>query len=243
MRVLTLILSIVAVVSANAQSWGWKKVKGNGDIKKEVRITEAYDKISVAGALDVQLFAGEEGKVTIEAEENLIQYIVTENKGDKLVIKVEDGYSIYPSRGKKIHITVPYKDIEGVFLAGSGDVNIRENDVINAKKFVASVAGSGDVNLAVNSDAVNATIAGSGDVKLSGNTSTFSCKIAGSGDIYAYDLKSEDVDVNVAGSGDAKVHCDGFLKVKIVGSGDVTYKGTPQKEESKTIGSGNITRG
>ena len=83
--VLLMATLLLATVS-HAQWWG-KKVKGNGNMTTETRTTGDYDRISCAGSFDYILVAGEEGKIKIEGEENLLEYIVTEVKGDKLVIK------------------------------------------------------------------------------------------------------------------------------------------------------------
>lgn len=243
MRRLTLILAFLITVTTNAQSWGFKKVKGEGSLISETRITDAYDKISVAGAFNVELFTGEEGKVTINAEENLVKHILTENRGGKLIIKVQDGYSLYPSNKKKIYITVPFKDIESVSLSGSGTIYTKENEVIHSDTFFTAIAGSGDLKLDVNCEKLRGKIAGSGDLNLKGKASSFEYEVAGSGDLNSYDLKVQDVTLKVVGSGNANVYCDGNLTVKVIGSGDVSYKGNPQKEDTKIIGSGKITRG
>src|SRR6185295_20278824 len=46
---------------------------------------------------------------------------------------------------------------------------------------------------------------------------------AAGGDVDAGGLQSDDVEVSIAGSGDAKVNASKTLSVTIAGSGDVTY--------------------
>lgn len=242
MKNVTLVLAFLIAITTNAQSWGVKKVKGEGEVISETRITDVYDKISVAGAFEVELFEAEEGKVAITAEENLIKYIVTENRGDKLVIKVEDGYSLYPSRRQKIQIAVPFKDLDAVSISGSGTVYTKDDSIITSNDLFTAVLGSGNLKLDVKCDNVRGKIAGSGDLNLKGEAQDFDYEVAGSGDLNSYALKAQDVTVKVVGSGNADVYCDGSLTVKIVGSGNVNYKGNPQKEDTKTIGSGRITR-
>ncbi len=235
-----LILVISLTTSINAQ-WGGKKIKGNGNITTEERKTQDYDEISVAGFFDVELISGAEGNISVEAEENLIDYIVTEVKGDRLVIKTKNGYSLKTSMNKSILITVPFKDIDKVSLSGSGDVITK--DKISSSNFSTNLSGSGDVNLDIDANSVTANVSGSGDIRLYGNASSFHCNVTGSGDIHAYELKAEDVDASVTGSGDVRVYCDGILKANIVGSGDVKYQGNPTKEISKVVGSGDVSKG
>ena len=178
--------------------------------------------------------------VTVEAEENLQEYIITEVKGDKLKIYTEDGVSLKTSRNKDIIITVPFKDLEAVNLAGSGDVTSK--DVINAQDFKCSVSGSGDMILEVNAQDVTASVAGSGDLSIGGSTQKSHLKVAGSGDLHASDLKSNDAEASIAGSGDISLNCNGgTLKAAVAGSGDIVYTGKPDKVDSKVVGSGSVS--
>ncbi len=236
----TLLITAFMVTSANAQWWGNKKVKGNGNVTTQERKTSDYDEVKVAGSFDVTLVRGTEGTITIKAEENLMEHIITEVDGDELKIKVEKGINLRPSNGKKIEITVPFQDISEVALAGSGDVSTR--DKITADSFEAKVAGSGDLVLEVEANDIEAAVAGSGDLTLTGSTNSLEAKVAGSGDFHGFDLNSNDTEVNVAGSGDARVTCKSRLKARVAGSGTIKYKGNPTKEDTKVAGSGSISK-
>lgn len=88
--------------------------------------------------------------------------------------------------------------------------------------------GSGDVKLNnIKSENVDATVQGSGDIALSGESKIVSLKTQGSGDINAANLKGQDVSATTQGSGDITCYATGNLKGRINGSGDISYKGTP----------------
>ena len=107
--------------------------------------------------------------------------------------------------------------------------------------FKATLAGSGDVDLAVATDEFKASLSGSGDMVLSGSTRYFGVSVAGSGDISAFDLEADIVEANIAGSADLKVTANQEIKARVSGSGDITYKGNPSKIDSKASGSGDIS--
>jgi hypothetical protein len=92
--------TILITISCEAQ-WG-KTIKGNGNITSEVRNTADYDAISCSGFMDFVLVSGTEGKITIEGEENLLEYIITEVKEQKLIVKVANNTNIKTSRNKTI---------------------------------------------------------------------------------------------------------------------------------------------
>ena len=242
MKKLTILLLALSSISVQAQWWG-NRVKGNGNYVTVERSVGDYDEVAVAGFFDVELVAGEEGELKVYGEENLLEHIITEVKGDRLKIKTEKGYNLKPSswkKGKGIKITVPIKDIDAVYLSGSGDVY---GDVtINSDVFDTSVSGSGDITLKVKASKVEASVAGSGDLRLSGTTDEFDAKVAGSGDIHAFDLSSNYTEVSVAGSGDARVNASEEIKARVAGSGDIRFSGNPKKQDTKTSGSGDISK-
>lgn len=239
-KLFTLIAILTLTASANAQWWGSKKIKGNGNEQTITRSVGNYDKVNVAGSFDVFLVAGDEGEITIQAEENLMEYIVTETEGNALKIKIEKGYNLEPSRRMDIVITVPFEDISEVSLAGSGDVS--NKDLITAKSFECALAGSGDMVLEIEADKIEASVAGSGDLTLRGKADKLEARIAGSGDIHGEGMKAKNVDASVAGSGDMDLRCDGgTLTARVSGSGDIQYSGKASKEDFKVSGSGSIS--
>ena len=224
---------------SHAQWWGdGEKIKGNGNVTTITRTTPDYDGISCAGSFDYILVSGTEGKITIEGEENLLKYVVTEVKNNKLVVKTEKNINLKPSLNKTIKVTIPFKDVDNVSLAGSGDLT--NTDTIKATDLKVSLAGSGDIVLTVETNNVKGSLAGSGDLTLKGNTNNLEANIAGSGDFHGFNLQANNTEVSVAGSGDAKVVSNESLKARVSGSGDIEYKGNPKTEDSKVAGSGSI---
>ena len=234
-----LFTSIVAllIVSANLNAQIFtKRIKGDGNIITKTRTVSDYDKIGVAGSFDVKLLKGEEGEITIKADKNLMEYIITEVKNGNLKIKTKKGYSIRSN--KTIIITVPFETINAVSLAGSGD--IYSEDVIDSSNLKLSLAGSGNLNLNVSTKNLTSKIAGSGNMTLNGDSNEFTCSIAGSGNINGYDLKATVVTVKIAGSGNVKVHAINAIFAKAAGSGNIYYIGNPSIEKTSSVGSGSI---
>ena len=206
------------------------------------RSTGDYDAIAVSGSFDVELIAGAEGEVTVHAEENLQEYIITEVEHGTLVIKTEKGVNLSPSAGNRdILVVVPVEEIESVALSGSGD--IMGKTVLKAARFKTAMSGSGDIQLEVESDEISASMSGSGDMNLSGDTGRFFVEISGSGDIEAFGLNAREVEANISGSADINVTAKDMIKARVSGSGNIRYRGNPAKIDSKTSGSGSISKG
>ncbi len=233
--------SLLIALSASAQ-WG-KRIKGNGNMVTEERNLESYDAVSVAGWFDVELVSGKEGALTLSGEENLLEHIETEVKNGKLIVKTESGYNLQPSswKGKGILITIPVTDINSMVLSGSGDVEGKTKLV--SDHFEVVMSGSGDMDLEIESDEIDVTLSGSGDMVLKGSSDKLRVTVSGSGDVKAYDLSAREVDATVSGSADIKVTASEYLRARVSGSGDIHYRGNPEKIDTKTAGSGDIQKG
>jgi len=234
-----LIIACLLFASTSCAQWG-KSIKGNGNMTTVTRTTSDYDGVKCAGSFDYVLVEGTEGNITIEGEENLIEYIITEIQNGALVVKVKNDVNLKTSRNKSIKITIPFKEIENVSLAGSGD--LWNDNVLASDNLDISLTGSGDIILNIKASKTKASITGSGDVTLKGTSNKLEASVTGSGDFYGFDLEVNDTDVSVTGSGDAKVVCNENLKARVTGSGDIMYKGNPKTEDTKVAGSGSIKK-
>jgi len=230
------------MASMSYAQWG-KRIKGNGKVVTIERATENYEAVAVSGWFDVELVEGAEGAITMKGEENLLDYIITEVKDGKLVIKPEKGVNLQPSswRSGGIFITIPVEEINAVSMSGSGD--LVGKTVLKGSDFKTSMSGSGDMSIRLDVQDLDVNVSGSGDMELEGNTENFKVQISGSGDIHAYGLNADNVSALVSGSADIEVTANTSLKARVSGSGDISYRGNPAKVDSKTSGSGDISKG
>ncbi len=232
---LSLFVSLLFLTNINAQKNG--KVTGDGNVITNTREVGSFDNIGVSGSFDVDLVKGKEGKIEIKIEKNLLPYLITEVKDGELKIKWKKGTNIRNHRG--VHLTVYFNSINGVALSGSGE--IIGKDLIESNNFKVAISGSGEINLNLNVNDIQSRISGSGDLTFKGSTKSFTSSVSGSGDVEAYGLQTDKADIKVSGSGDMTITVKNELYARVSGSGDISYKGNPAKEDVKVSGSGNIS--
>lgn len=238
MRKLYIPLLCVTILFASCDMVFDKRIDGNGNIVTQERNINSADRIKTMGSFDVLVIKGATPSVKIEADENLIPYIITGNEDGALVIRTKEHYNIRSD--DKIKITVTTNQLEEVEVNGSGNLK-GEGKFSGSDHLTISIAGSGDVNLDVNTPKIESDIAGSGNITLSGETRSSKISIAGDGDYNAHDLKSEDVEIHISGSGNTKVFAENNLDIHIAGSGDVSYKGNASVKQD-IAGSGKIVK-
>ena len=189
--------------------------------------------------MDIELVAGTEGELSVQAESNFFDYIITEVEGDTLKIYEKGGANLEVSKRMGINITVPFEELAGVFSTDSGD--IFGSDTIEANSFVVRSTGSGDIELTLDVVQLQGGVEGSGDMGLSGKANQLECSTAGSGDFDGSKLKADRVSAIASGSGDIEVYASQELKARISGSGDISFLGNPQKQDFQSSGSGSIS--
>lgn len=218
---------------------GGKRINGNGVVKSQQRALSDFDGIRVQGGMDVVLIPGAQYSVRVEADENLLPHIVTELDGDVLEIGPENKVNLRSDRGIKIYVTAPLFNV--VAVNGSGSITSQAR-IRADQKMKAEISGSGDIRLEVDAPEIDMDIDGSGNVILSGNTRRFKSDINGSGEVRAFDLLSEETEVQISGSGDAQVFASKQLGISINGAGNVDYKGNPPSLNQNVSGAGSVRK-
>lgn len=215
-----------------------KTINGNGKITTAERNLSEFKKITCAGNYDVKLTQGTQASIKIETDENILPYIVTNVDGDELKIHSKEDVNLRPSEKTKLYITT--NRLEAFKLTGSGDVSTT-NKFNGGDYLDLDISGSGNMHFDVNTPRIESSISGTGDIYLTGETKDSKISIAGSGNYHSEDLKSENVKVKIAGSGDARLFADSTLDINIAGMGNVFYKGNASVTQN-IAGSGKIQK-
>jgi hypothetical protein len=238
MKKILLLLVIAGTMVSSCRYVRGKKVRGNGNVKTEDRSVTSFSGVRSYGSFDVYIANGSQHSLKVEGEENLLQFIETYVDNGDLKIKTKEGYWLDAQRSLKIFVTSPH--FSKIASSGSGNI-ISESKIVDSSKLELSVTGSADIRVSVDVPEVEASITGSGNMNLDGQTKMFTGKVSGSGNIRAMDLKAEETNVRISGSGNADVYASVQLDVHVAGSGDVRYKGEA-KVNSNIAGSGNVKK-
>lgn len=236
-QLLFLLLAATITLPSCRYAFG-KRIRGNGEVKTEDRSLGNFSGVSSYGPYNVFISQDSNYKVSVEAESNLLQYIETYVENGELKIRTKEGYWVSNSREISIHVTAP--SFTAIKTVGSGDI-VSQSKINNSSPIALEATGSGDIKASLNAPEVKAEVTGSGSINLDGETKTFNGQITGSGNIKAFDLKSENADVEILGSGNADVFASVKLSVEVNGSGDVKYKGNGQVA-SNIHGSGSVKK-
>jgi len=190
---------------------------GSGEVRTESRQVSGFTAVELQGFGDMAIEQTGTESLTIEAEDNILPKLTSDVSGGTLRLGIKPNTSLQTTKPIKYRLTV--KDLTGVSISGSGSASAPK---ITTSRFTAQVKGSGTI-----------TIGGTAD--------TQEIIIAGAGKYLAAELASKTATATITGVGDAEVMVADQLRVKIIGSGSLTYYGNPTVDQS-IIGSGRVIK-
>jgi hypothetical protein len=218
---------------------GCRYKTGNGNIvSKEVSVG-SFDRVEVAGAINVHVTQGPQAPVRIEGDENLLRYISIEEHGGELEVKTRGGYNLRPTQKMKVFVSSPnYKKLR---VSGACDI-IGETSVKSGEKLEMEVSGAGNIKMDVDAPQVETRISGAGKIALTGKTRDFEMALSGAGKAVCYDLLAENVQVKISGAGSAEVYASVKLDAQVSGAGNVRYKGDAKQLQQQISGAGSVKK-
>lgn len=201
-----------------------------------------FDEIAMRVAGTVYVTQGNKNEVIVEGYDEDLEEVKIDVRGGVLNIESNrrSSWRFWDSNNVRVEVYVTVKELRGVSVSGSGDI-VGQN-TIETGNFRAKVSGSGDIEMELDARNVDASISGSGNIELSGSSNSGSLSISGSGKLLAENMKVDDFEVRISGSGRGSITVFGELDVRISGSGSVYYGGEPTGVNSSISGSGKVRR-
>jgi Putative auto-transporter adhesin, head GIN domain len=225
----------LTIVMLLVSACGMIPTVGSRNLISETRAVSGYDRVDVSGGGSLEIIQDGTESLTIETDDNMMQYVTAEVRGGTLYVGLNSSMrTLLPSR---LILTLHVKDLSGITTSGSWEINSAALKTVNLD---IVISGSGKV--VVNSLTLvklSATISGSGGLTLVGKADNQTINISGSGKYLAGDLRTLAASVSISGSGNATVWAKDTLTVRVSGSSNVSYYGSPQVSVDHS-GSGSI---
>jgi hypothetical protein len=228
--ILTLSLGIVSCISGQ-----YKSVRGNGDVVKKERSASYFNAVRVSSGIDVYLSQGDKESISVEADENLHEYIITEIR-DNVLRVYTDNVNIRDAEMTRVHVTM--KDVKSLKTTSAGD--IVGKTPVKTGEIELSASSAGDILLELYATDVQVDISSSGNVKIWGEGSSLEAGLSSAGDLEAFDFKVKEAKVDVSSAGDARINVSDKLVARASSAGDITYSGSPKSMDVHSSSAGSI---
>jgi hypothetical protein len=235
LKFLTIAIMILSISSCS-QGQIRKTVYGDKNVIKKDRQVDSFTGIKVSTGIDVFLKQGSNEVVTVEADENLHEYIMTEVRNG--VLDIYTDANIRNAERKRVYITM--KEINSIRTTSAGDV-IGETPV-RTDRLELSASSAGNIKLEVYLKEVKINISSSGDISLTGEADILEADLSSAGDLNAYDLKVNEANISASSAGDAEINVSEKITARASSAGDINYMGNPKFVDAHSSSAGGVHR-
>lgn len=212
-------------------------VRGNGNVITEERgINGDFSTIKATEGLDVYLTQGNTESITVEADDNLHDLILTDIVDG--VLKIHTKQNIGKCKAKKVMVS--FKEISQIIATSGSDVYA--TNTINADHLNLKTTSGSDMTLNINTSTLDCESTSGSDLKLSGKTNKLIAKATSGSDIKAGDLIAQSSEVKATSGADITINTTRELIAKATSGGDIKYYGNPEKVDKSDSSSGSVKK-
>ena len=206
--------------------------------EREKREVSGFTELSVSSAFVVEISVGNTESLEIEADERYIDDIISEVRGDKLVLRIRESRNTRRMRNSpRAYLTVKSLDR----IDASGAVKLETNDPLVTDKLDIELSGASVLNMEIEVKELYIQASGACVINMEGEARDQTVRTTGATTYRAYDLESEIADIRVTGAGSARVSVSDKLDVRASGASSIRYKGSPSVSKS-TSGASSVRR-
>jgi hypothetical protein len=218
-------------------------VQAGNSKKTEIRKVKNFNTVHVSTGIDLYLIMGETEQVRVEADDDIIDDIITEVKNGTLRIYMKKGnffnlFNFGRTSSRKVYVTVT--DLKRIDASSGSDVK-SENTLKGDALQVNSSSGS-DVVLDVVYKNVSLDASSGADIKISGKAKTVKASASSGSDINARDLEAVIGHANASSGADVVVHATSEIYANASSGGDVRYYGNPSVKNIDESSGGDVSK-
>ncbi len=196
----------------------------------------SFNSLMVIGNFDIVIKSGSP-HMDIDADEETMKRIKTENKDGKLIISMsEQGIPSHSNSG--VHIVIQTNtNLEDIHSTGNSDIEMET--ISHADQFEISLIGNGEINSQSESKTISATMTGNGLINHKGKSENTNLNLIGNGELDFLNTISQNVEVGLMGNGSCSVYSEVKITGNLTGNGELHHKGPGMVDVSK-LGNGEI---
>lgn len=229
-------LILIFTISLNSCVFNHGK-SGNGNLITEKRkidpqITEIY----VSNVINVVLTQGNNANLEVTTDSNLLEYIVTEQDGNAIYIKIKDNTNLQNIDNMKVKITLPNIS----YVSTSGASSLKTANTILSKEIELKASSSSDIEMNLETENLIADASSAAEIILQGKAINVEYEASSSSTIEAEKLIANYI--NAKASSAADIQCSPIINLhaKASSAGNVRFETKPKNINIEESSGGNV---
>ncbi|WGK64258.1 head GIN domain-containing protein [Croceiramulus getboli] len=216
------------------------RLRGNGNvITEEIKLNESFDRIEAGDGWDVYVQRGDEFKVVLEADENLVDAAEIDVRNG--VLRIYADGNIASATSKRVKVT--YSGNLVGLRANSG-ADVVALDQLKGEELDLKVSSGGSLTVDAIVRTIEVDVSSGGDIQVSGSTENLEASVSSGGMIKAKELRAKYAVANASSGGAIDVYATDRLTARASSGGDVDYWGEPKEVDapSKSMSGGSVDK-
>jgi len=238
MKTLTKITCLLVLLVSTTSCFmdGLTGIKGNRNVVSEDRtISSNFDVIKVQQGIHLYLTQDNSTDIRVEADENIIDLLVTEVKNNELKVYFEK--NVYRAKARNVYLTTD--DISRIKT--SSGAHVKSENTIQVTSLDLDASSGSSMKVYVNADEITSSSSSGADIDIFGKAETLSGTASSGSSIDADELNVVDAYVKASSGANINVKLSGRLTAKASSGGDIDYEGNPTSVDKDTSSGGSVS--
>ena len=208
---------------------------GNGEIVEENRgVSEDFTEILASEGIDVFVTQDSEFKISVEADENIIDLIGTDIRDGKLKIHAIENIG---RATKNVYVSLPHITA----LKSSSGADLVVQNVVESESIELDASSGSDLRVELVANEVSADASSGADIKVSGRADVLYADASSGSDIKARELTVKRCNADASSGADISVNVSESLVADASSGADITYSGDASVQTKKSV-SGSVRK-
>jgi hypothetical protein len=211
-------------------------IKGNNNVVSEDRtISSDFEAIKVQQGITLHLTQGNSTEISVEADENIIDLLITEVKNNELKIYFEK--NVYRAKARNVFLTA--ETIKAIRT--SSGAQVKSENTIQSNSLNLDASSGSSIRITANTEEIHSESSSGADIKINGKTNDFSASSSSGSSIDADDLECVNAVANASSGANIDLNVSGKLTAKASSGGDIDFEGTPSEIDKSTSSGGSVS--
>ena len=205
---------------------------------KEERKVAHFTELEVSSAFKVVLTQGNEEKLLIDASDTDMKEVITEVKGNKLIIRLKT--TNFSRQTGNISVYLTFTTLTDIDVSGA--VELKGTNEMRFNDLEIEGSGASTISLNISAKKLECDLSGASSATLVGHADHFDIDLSGASKLNALDITAKVCNIDASGASSAKVNVTEKLRVEGSGASEVQYSGNPTVVETDLSGASSLEK-
>jgi hypothetical protein len=211
-------------------------IKGNRNVVSEERsIRSDFEIINVQQGINLYITQGKPTNISVEADENIIELLITEVKNNELNIYFEK--NVNQAKARNVYLT---SESISKIKASSG-ASVKSENTIQAETLELDSSSGSTMKIRANANEILSESSSGSSITIIGKSNSFTANSSSGSSINAKELKTVNAIAKASSGANIDVNVTGKLTASASSGGDIDYEGSPESIDKKATSGGSIS--